>query len=280
MSDKNNDWTLNIKKFDMNRIRDDSIVVMIGKRNTGKSYLIRDLLYHKRDIPIATAISPTEMANKFYTNLIPKMFIHYEYQTNILKNIMKRQKKLVKRIQAGENDIDPRAIFIMDDCMYDNKGWQNDKYIRYLFYNGRHYSIGPYILTLQYAMGIPPTLRTQIDYVFLLRENVIANRKRLYEQFAGFIPTFDMFCHVMDQCTENFECLVIHNGSKSNKIEDQIFWYKAEPRPDFKICPPEIWEYSEKNFKEEDEDFSDDDINQSKQYSKKKNGPTIRVKKS
>ena len=41
--------------------------------------------------------------------------------------------------------------------------------------------------------------------------------------------SFESFCQVMDQCTENYECLVINNNSKSNKLQDQIFWYKAEP---------------------------------------------------
>ena len=40
--------------------------------------------------------------------------------------------------------------------------------------------------------------------------------------------TFEMFCQVMDQCTENFECLVVNNNAKSNKLEDQVFWYKAD----------------------------------------------------
>ena len=40
-----------------------------------------------------------------------------------------------------------------------------------------------------------------------------------------------MFFQVMDQCTENYECLVINNNAKSNKLEDQVFWYKAEKRP-------------------------------------------------
>ena len=30
----------------------------------------------------------------------------------------------------------------------------------------------------------------------------------------------------MDQCTENFECLVINNNAKSNKLNDQVFWYR------------------------------------------------------
>ncbi len=48
-------------------------------------------------------------------------------------------------------------------------------------------------------------------------------------------PTFEMFCQVMDQCTENFECLVVNNNAKSNKLEDQVFWYKADPHDDFKL---------------------------------------------
>ena len=39
-------------------------------------------------------------------------------------------------------------------------------------------------------------------------------------------PDFKMFCSVMDQCTENYECLVIDNSVKSNKIEDLVFCIK------------------------------------------------------
>jgi hypothetical protein len=54
--------------------------------------------------------------------------------------------------------------------------------------------------------------------VFILREPNISNRKRLYEQYAGIFPSFEIFCQVMDQCTENFECLVIDNTAQSNRI--------------------------------------------------------------
>ena len=48
---------LELKKFDISQITDDKVVVMIGKRNTGKSFLIRDLLYHHTNLPIGTVIS-------------------------------------------------------------------------------------------------------------------------------------------------------------------------------------------------------------------------------
>ena len=38
----------------------------------------------------------------------------------------------------------------------------------------------------------------------------------------------------MDQCIENFECLVINNNAKSNKLDDQV-WYKANDHPTFRI---------------------------------------------
>ena len=34
-----------------------------------------------------------------------------------------------------------------------------------------------FLLTMQYALGVPPNLRTNIDYVFILRENYVSNRK-------------------------------------------------------------------------------------------------------
>ena len=80
----------------------------------------------------------------------------------------------------------------------------------------------------------------------------MSNRKRLYEHYAGMFPNFEMFCQVMDQCTENYECLVINNNSKSNKLSDQVFWYKAEPRPDFKIGADSYWLYSKQNYSNED----------------------------
>jgi hypothetical protein len=120
-------------------------------------------------------------------------------------------------------------------------------------------------------MGIPPVLRTNIDFVFILRENIVANRKRLYEQFAGMFPDFDSFSQIMDQCTENYECIVIDNNAKSNKIEDQVFWYKATSHQPFKIGAPEFW-VPRPVEEDKGEEF---DVNNSG----KKKGPLIQVKK-
>jgi hypothetical protein len=276
--------SLDMKKFDMKNIsfRPDEnkgpVVVLIGRRDTGKSFLVRDLLYYHQDIPIGTVISGTEAGNGFFSEHVPKLFIHDEYNTAIIENILKRQKTVLKQIKREmetykRTNIDPRAFVILDDCLYDNK-WTKDKLMRLLFMNGRHWKI-MLIITMQYPLGIPPNLRTNIDYVFILREPYIANRKRIWENYAGMFPTFESFCQVMDQCTENFECLVINNNSKSNKLQDQIFWYKAQNHGGFKLGSKEFWELS-KDIDSDDED----DVYDPNSVQKKGAGPKINVKKS
>ena len=251
---------LELKKFDMKNIKFKSnetqgpVIVLIGRRDTGKSFLVKDLLYHHQDIPIGTVISGTEAGNGFYAKMVPKLFIHDEYNTAIIENILKRQKMVIKQINKetaayGRCNIDGRAFVILDDCLYDNS-WARDKLMRLLFMNGRHWKI-MLVITMQYPLGVPPNLRTNIDYTFILREPYINNRKRIYE---------------------NYECLVIANNAKSNKLDDQIFWYKADAHRDFKLGSKEFWEMSK--------DIGSDDDEETFDPKAQRKGPRINVKKS
>lgn len=275
---------LELKKFDMKNISfkvneaQGPVTVFIGRRGCGKTFLVKDLLYYHQDIPIGTVIAGTEEGNGFYGKLVPKLFIHNEYNTAIIENVLKRQRQVMKQVKKEmetykRSNIDPRAFVILDDCLYDAT-WTRDKMMRLIFMNGRHWKL-MLIITMQYPLGVPPTMRTNIDFVFILREPYIANRKRIYENYAGMFPTFESFSQVMDQCTENYECLVINNNAKSNKLQDQVFWYKAEPHGDFKLGSKEFWELS-KGIGSDDEDEQYDPNN----VKKKGQGPKISVKKT
>ena len=247
--------SINLRKFDPSRIAKGSVVIMIGKRNTGKSFLVRDLLYYKRDIPVGTVISATESANCFYGEMMPGLFIHDTFSPEIPSSLVKRQSVVVKKMKqeeqlTGRSHIDPWAFLILDDLMYDTS-W------------------------LKYR-SIPPALRSNVDFIFILRENIIGNRKRLYEHYAGMFPSFEIFCQVMDQCTENFECLVIDNTTKSNKIEDMVFWYKADEHPPFKIGAPSFWEYHSNNVG----GGASAEPDLAEVAKQKKKGPIISVKKN
>lgn len=241
---------ISMQRFNLAWIQDDATVVAIGKRNTGKSYVTRDILHSKRDLPVGTVISPTEKVSPFFSSFVPHILIHSEVTEQRINSALARQDiavRAMRREQAvragGRGGVDPRAFLVLDDCLAEN-GWVRSKPMRRVFMNGRHYKLFC-LITMQYSLGVPPELRGNVDYVFIMREPLMTQRKRLYEHYAGMFRTFDVFCQVMDQCTSNYECIVINNRAQSNRIEDLVFWYKASDPGEFRMCPPEIWAASD-----------------------------------
>tara|TARA_R110002074_G_scaffold62721_1_gene150739 strand:+ start:4973 stop:5770 length:798 start_codon:yes stop_codon:yes gene_type:complete len=232
---------IQLKKFAPENMPDDKVCVFIGKRGTGKSTLVTDILYHKKHIPIGVCMSATEEGNHFYQQFIPDLFIYPDYDRETIEKVLDRQKAV---ISAGKKN--PGAFLLLDDCMYDKK-FVKDVCIRQCFMNGRHWKIF-FMLTMQYCMDLTPDLRANVDYVFILRENVIQNREKLYKSFFGIFPNFDMFSQVMSKCTEDYECLVLDNTAKSNRIEDCVFWYKAKVRKNFRVGSPAMWNAHKKNY--------------------------------
>jgi len=273
---------LNLKKFDMSKIPKGSVIGLIGKRNTGKSFLVKDLLYYKRDVPIGTVISASEGSNKFYSDMMPSLFVHEDYSPEVINNLVKRQKLVTKKMEDqirlyGKTNIDPYAFLIMDDMMFDANRWLKDTNIKEIFMNGRHFNL-MFLITMQFSLGMDPVFRGQLDYVFILRENIVSNRKRLYDHYAGMFPTFEIFCQVMNQCTENYECLIIDNTSKSNNITEQVYWYKADPHPPFKLGAPEFWQFHSQNVSNNTEE-EDETMDFKKATAKKIGGINICVNK-
>jgi hypothetical protein len=244
-----NEVEINIQEFDMRWIGDNKILVFIGSRGRGKSVLVLDYLYYNQDIPFCACISPTDNFNLTYRPHIPSRFIFDKYTPELVKGFLKRQSEMKeKKVMALQGlgdprykDVDCRGILTMDDCLADNQAWRKDESIRWIFMNGRHAEI-TFILTMQYQIGIPPELRVNIDYVFICRESKKMEKEKLHKYYAGIFPTFEMFNQVLSECTSDMKCLIIHCLSNSDRIEDQVFWYKAtihnEP---FRICYDEFW---------------------------------------
>jgi hypothetical protein len=233
--------SLQLRKFNPRSMADDKVCIFIGKRGSGKSCLVTDILYHKRHMPAGIVMSATEDGNHHYGQFMPELFIHGDYNKETIEKVMVRQKKLVSRGQTNCN-----AFILLDDCMYDKK-FMKDVCIRQLFMNGRHWKLF-FMLTMQYCMDLTPDLRANVDYIFILRENIVQNREKLYKNFFGIFPNFHMFCQVMDSCTEKFGCLVLDNTSKSNRIEDCVFWYRAAEHQNFRIGSPAMWALNKKYF--------------------------------
>lgn len=258
---------LKLRKFDPSKIKDTSICVVIGKRNTGKSVLAKDIMFHKRHLPAGVVMSATEEGNSFYGSWVPDSFIYSDFDRGVIEQVIETQRK---RIKAGTAT---NVFLILDDCMYD-KRLLKEKCMRSLFMNGRHWKIF-LMLTAQYCGDLGPDIRANIDFIFVLRDNIIQNRERLFKNFFGLMPSFAAFCQLMDATTENYECLVVDNTSRSNNLEDCLFWYKAKPDHNFKIGSPSFWRFHNECYNHK-HDERDDREDRSKAITKK---PQLRVTK-
>lgn len=223
--------TLQIRRFDMNNLKDHATIVAIGKRGRGKSVVIKEILRLKSSIPGGVIMSPTERLNCTYGDFIPQLYIHYTYEPEIIEKILYRQEEMVekeRRKNAEGKKIDPRAFLVMDDMMAKKKSWISDECISNIFMNGRHYKL-MFILAMQFSLGITPELRNNIDYIFLFGDDVRSNLERIYKHYAGVFPNFDSFAMVFSDLTDNHGCMVIDNKVSSKRLQDKIFWYRADP---------------------------------------------------
>ena len=213
-------------------------------RNTGKSTLITSLLYEKSHIYTSGMVcSGTEDSNHHYSQSFPETFIYNKLEKQKVEDFVKRQKI------ARQHLPNPWSVLLLDDCTDDPKLFV-DPLFQNIFKNGRHYKMW-FILSLQYCLDVKPVIRTNIDGTFILRETNLRNRKSLWENYAGVIPDFTMFCEIMDQLTNDYTALYINNATTSNKLEDCIFWYKAKPVPkDFKFGSQDYWDFHNSRFDE------------------------------
>jgi len=230
-----------IEKFDPVKSKNDAMWLVIGPRNTGKSVLTKSLLYATRErYDISVGMTMTEESAAEMRSYMPPIFVYnngYDYAAadrfvSVCQTIRKKQKTR-------------HALMVLDDCMFDPKVMktvtQNNLHL-----NGRHYNATQFN-TAQYCMIIPNVIRTNVDYVIVLRDSILANKRRLYEYFFGMFPSLSEFTKVFDSCTQNYGAMVLDKTSPSTKLKDCVKWYRASKDvPQFKIGKPIFYKYSDR----------------------------------
>jgi hypothetical protein len=237
-----NKENIKIKKFPIDQMKIDSVIFIIGKRGSGKSVLLKDILYRLRNrVDVVYGMAPTLDTTDMFSECMPQTHIYNKYDANFVKQfydslgVLKRMKK-------------PRhGLLVLDDCMYE-KGIMKSQIMREVLYNARHH-----LMTLancaQYMMDMGPDARTNIDYLFFSKVPAMNEKQKLWKYFFGMFPDFDTFNAVLDKCTENYKFLVLNNRAPTNKIEDCVFFYKADDTINnmkFQMGRPVYWKLDQR----------------------------------
>jgi hypothetical protein len=172
--------------------------IAIGRPGSGKSSVILSLIYAKKHIiPVAQIFSGTEDASHFFAKRFPEAFLFGQLSEDAVGSFVRRQKLAMQYLPEC-----PWALQLIDDCTDDPKILKKPLF-QNIYKNGRHFKM-LHILSLQYALDLLPSIRSSIDGTFIMREPTLRNRKILWENYASIIPTFEMFCDIMDQLTTDF----------------------------------------------------------------------------
>lgn len=244
--------TLNLSAFDVKRCCNNLFnAIVVGKKHTGKSTLIQDLLFYlsKTDVPRVCVFSGTEESNGFYKQFVPGTFIFDDKDVERrLEAIVASQKKIAMQKQLGEVDskLDTRVVIVLDDVGY-KKDVLKSEIIRQIFMNGRHHHV-ILIVACQYCMDVGVDLRTNADYVFVLKQNSVSSIKNLHENYFGTFEKRKEFQTVLDACTQNYQCLVLDNTRPSTLVSEVCFWYKAKHGRKFRLGSRELWDFHHRWF--------------------------------
>ena len=220
--------SLQLHKFDpRGSLKKPFNMVILGHKHTGKSTLMRDILWnlHCNGFPRVVVFSGTEEGNEFYSSCIPSAYIHHGLDLDRLRYIVDTQRRVVTSCKQAGISMDCRLVIVLDDLMYKRQVTRTELFGE-LFMNGRHWQI-TLILTCQYIMLLDIACRGNTDYLICLRETIPKNRQKIYENYFGMFTKKSDFFHVLDSCTQDYECLVLDNTQPNTDIEKCIHWYKA-----------------------------------------------------
>jgi hypothetical protein len=237
-----------IKKFKKKMLPKDGVIMITGRSDSGKSVLIRDLMrLYRKDFDMVVVFSGSKSTCKTLLRHVPGICIYYGWDSKKFEDIFDEAEMMV---ELGRKK---RILVVADDLAYMSKIINNDKTIARMFFNGRHAGL-LFMLSVQYPKVLNVDFRGQIRMAFICHEKNPNIREKVYDAFNPCFYTFADFDRVMVQCTKNFEVFVCSNmNNKSNKITDNVFWYKAKfPTPKFKMCKhnKKLWKRNKEKFDE------------------------------
>ena len=188
--------------------------LICAKTNSGKSLLLKWML--KKEIKKFNkifVISPTEIVNSFYSDIIPSNQIFHEFSEDWLNDLMKKLKEYKKNNEKPYN-----TLLILDDCASD---MHNSKALNKIFVMGRHLGIS-IVVTLQFLHQAPLTARTNSSYLLAGQMNR-SSTEMLCEEFLMGPIDKKQFLELYHDSTLDYNFFVICCNSVKNNDLDSLY---------------------------------------------------------
>lgn len=246
---------IKFKRKYLRNIEPNSFITIIGKRGTGKTTILNNYCYENyKRIRLPVLISATADIKKDFYGIIPELFIHNEYNPDIIKYFLKDQMEVTEKIEKGEcsKNIKKLGLFIMDDILGTEPCWKKDQSFQSIVFNGRNFNITN-IISVQNPLAIPPNFRGNVDYVILSPITTEKGKKYIFDYiWDQSFGDYDHFKSYLDIITkQKFHYMLLDNKHTPSKIEDYVYYVKTTPThylPKKRIGLKFLWDLNEKYY--------------------------------
>jgi hypothetical protein len=183
------------------------IVMIVARKNSGKTFLIKHLLrdaFSKGLYDWCVCITPTKF-NKDYTNILGDKYVFESFDPEQIDAMLNTQESMIKKRKKHL-----QGLLILDDCL-GSVDFTHRVFTK-LFSTNRHFKIGVWVTSQKYK-ALPPICRGNADKTILLNTVNDTVAKSLHEEYCTpRFPTFrdlQRFCH---ECNQNYGGVCISNG--------------------------------------------------------------------
>ena len=241
-----------IPELDLSFIKPGSLIFILGRRGSGKSYLINTMVWQFKDYVDGMAFTGTSKPRYIngqaqewsWEHAFPDTFVYNSYHPELVEAFYEDKDK-----QLMQGTVRP-SLLIFDDMSYQRKKMKEDPTFDKIMRNARHRLITT-IVVLHDACDLPSDARTQVDYLFCFKDSSWNNTERLYKNFFGVFNSPNLFRHVFNEITEGYTCMINFRGARKSSIEDSVFYYCAEAKADFTFGCMAFWDFHFRNYNKE-----------------------------
>jgi len=196
-------------------------MVVVSKRNSGKSYLTKHLLkmfmVENKLFDYIVLFSSTAHLSKDF-ECLPKKSIQEEFSTTKINRILEYQKK------SKDTKNPKQCLIILDDtigCKLDITFKTN---LDLLFSRGRHYNISIIFISQYIKNYISTTIRNNIDYLLFSVNNY--NVIKIIYDLVVYDGSIKDFIKFVNEKTKNYTFLIYNNLNYS----DNNFYTISAPK--------------------------------------------------
>ena len=200
------------------------IIVLIGKQASGKSFLLRNLIYQlskQQTFKFGKVFTATGFIYSDY-DFMPEKHVDSDYSEVKLESYIGSLKQWMEKNKGKKL---PPSFLVLDDLLGKIQG--HTDIFQNLMATYRHFNLTIFITSQYTVKNVSPLLRELTDLAFIFRSK--NTRIALYEAFGQMLDNQDEFEYILDQATKEKHASLVYNANKSTP-EEAYLSFKCSAR--------------------------------------------------